>query len=128
MSPDIVVVDDVGDRAVERVSLTGWGTFEDLQTSIRALLFGQLVIRATPVVQEYVSDLFHDANWITEHVTGPCTFDWLARTSGTNIDESARIQVQIGAPGAVFYRVQVIEERGMWSAVFTQIPLDEVLA
>jgi len=124
----------VSTRTIEKVRLTGWGTFEDLHLSIRALLFGHMVKRAIPVVHEYHSDLFHDANWITEHVNGPCTFDWLARESGTNISltdapsgaNAAVIGVQIGAPGGVFYRIELVEERGMWSAIFTQIPLDEV--
>jgi len=119
----------------EKVRLVGWGTFEDLQLSIRARLFGELVKRATPVVKEYESDLFHDANWLTQHVNGPCTFDWLVRDSGTNISltdapsgaNAAVIGVQIGAPGGVFYRVELVEERGQWSAIFTWIPLDEVL-
>ena len=117
-----------------QVRLIGWGTFEELHLSIRALLFGEMVRRATPVITEYHSDLFHDAHWITNHVNGPVTFDWLVRTSGTNISltgaetNAAVIGVQIGAPGGVFYRIQIIENRGLWSADFTQIPLDEVVA
>jgi hypothetical protein len=115
--------------------LTGWGTFEQLH--VLPLLFGQMVKRAIPVVQEYHSDLYHDAFWLEQNVTGETEFDFLVRTSGTNIGNSARIGVEIGAPGGVFYRVKVYilrdrwglpeEPSGMWMVDFTRVPLEEVL-
>lgn len=112
---------------VETVRLTGWTTFEDNATSIRALLFGAMVDRAFPVVQQYRSDLFHDARWIAENVTGPTTFDYVVRESGTNLGDSAKIAVKIGAgESAKFYRVELVENRGLWSAVFTNVPLSQV--
>lgn len=120
----------------ETVRLYGYVKPEDFAENsrpIRALLFGQLVERALPVVQEYISDLYHDVHWIDEHVNGEMTFEFLARHSGTNMGlpedpaNSARIGVQIGAGDAArFYRVRLFEERGMWRATFTQIPLDQV--
>lgn len=118
--------------ASQKVRLYGWDEWEGVATPVRAALFGHLVERAKPVVREFLSDLFHDAHWITTHVQGPTEFEWLARASGTNIGlpddpmNSARVGVQIGAPGGVFYRVQVTEAGGEWWATFTRIPLDDV--
>lgn len=123
---------DTTTTRTEKVRLTGWGTFDELGRSIKALLFGEMVKRATPVVEQYHSDLFHDALWINETVTGPTTIDFLVRTSGTNtglagvVPNSAVIGVEIGAPGGVFYEIELVTENGMWSAIFTQIPLTEV--
>jgi len=113
----------------ETVRLTGWMSFEDGATSIRALLFGALVDRAILVVQHYRSDLFHDALWIDEFVTGPTTFDYVVRESGTNLGESAKVWVSISAGDAAkFYRVELVEDGGLWSAVFTDVPLSQVAA
>lgn len=118
----------------ETVRLTGWLSFEEGATSIRALLFGAMVDRAFPVVREYRSDLYHDAQWLAEFVNGPTTFDYLVRSSGTNLSDSvnvdhnsARIAVAIGAGAtAKFYRVELVEVEGLWSAVFTDVPLSQV--
>lgn len=114
--------------------LTGWGTFEEL--AVLPLLFGQMVKRAIPVVREYHSDLYHDAHWLAQHVTGETEFDFLVRTSGTNLGESATIGVQIGAPGGVFYHVRLYVKHdrfltadkasGMWMADFTRVPLEAI--
>lgn len=111
------------DTEVETIPLTGWGTFEDLEGNIRALLFDQLLERALPVVKEYRSDLFHDAMWLREHLTSErLEFDFMVRHSGTNIGTSASIQAEIGpGAGAILYRVRLLEERGAWSATFTVI-------
>lgn len=106
------------------VRLMGWGTFEEMSGSILALLFGELVRRAIPIVREYASDLFHDAEWLRANVAGPVTFDWMARPSGTNIGaESVAAGLSIGAgAGAVAYRVTVADDgRGLWSATFVTI-------
>lgn len=118
-----------------RIRLYGYvDNFAEGSRPIRALLFGEMVRRAMPVMHEYQSDLFHDALWIEEYVNGPTTFDWLIRPSGTNLSthpdpsqNMARIGVRIGAgDGAVFYVVNVDVDRGMWFATFTEIPLAEV--
>lgn len=120
--------------------LIGWGAFEELQEPIRALLFGHMVKLAIPVVQEYLSDLYHEAHWIDENVNGETTFEFLVRHSGTNIGlpddpgNSARIGVQIGCgSSAEFYRVRVWAKKDRhggddWHATFTRIPLDQVPA
>lgn len=110
----------------ETVRLMGWLSFEEGAVSIRALLFGAMLERALPVVKEYRSDLFHDAHWLDTHVHGPAEFYWLVRHSGTNLNDGAIVGVQIGTGStSVFYRIALTEERGLWSATFTTIPLDE---
>jgi hypothetical protein len=111
------------------VRLTGWGSWEDLHLSIKALLFGHMVKLATPVLQEYRSDLYHDALWLHTSVTGPIEFEWLIRPSGTNLQDAARVGVKIGAgQTAQFWRITLFEVKGDWQATFTRIPLDEVPA
>lgn len=113
---------------VKTVRLVGFSdNFPDVAESARAVLFGAMIKRAAPVMKEYHSDLYHDANWLRENLNGPMTFDWLVRYSGTNLQEGARISVKIGAgEGATFYRVRVFHEKGVWFAEFTNVPLDQV--
>ena len=79
------------------------------------------------------NDLFYDALWIQENVTGPIEFDFLVRPWGTNIgftsnsDNSARVGVRIGAgESAEFYHVVLFVERRRWKVTFTQVPLEEI--
>lgn len=119
----------------EKVRLYGWiDDFAEGARPIRAILFGEMVRRATPIMEHFQSDLFHDAIWINENVNGVTAFDWLIRPSGTNLSANpdptlndARIGVKIGAgEGAAFYRIELISEDGYWSALFTNVPLDEI--
>jgi hypothetical protein len=110
------------------VRLSGWHPFND---GVRALLFGHMVKLAVPVVQHYHSDLYHDARWLEENVSGPTEFDWLVRPSGTNIAGTAKIGVEIGAgETARFYRVRVFsdpgryeprDDEGNWHVTFTRV-------
>ncbi len=91
--------------------LVGWGTFEDLRESILARLFGHMVVLAQPVVEEYHSDLFHDASWLRANVTGETEFEFVVRTSGTNLGVSAKYAAT--SPGAVLYTMTLrAETRG----------------
>lgn len=112
------------------VRLIGAGSWAELHFPIKSLLFGHMVKLATRVVHQYQSDLFHDAMWLNEQ-TGPVEFEWLIRPSGTNLNETARIAVKIGAgETAQFWRVRLFDKdgRGDWCATFTRVPLDEVPA
>lgn len=52
--------------------------------SAHALIFGRLAELAFPVLTAYHSDLFHDALWIRDTVTGELfTFFWSVDQSGT---------------------------------------------
>ena len=61
-----------------------WGCDDNITSAVKALMFGELVKLAIPVVKHYQSDLFHDALWI-EKLTGPAEFYFIVRTWGTHI-------------------------------------------
>jgi hypothetical protein len=59
---------------------------DQVNDSVRALLFGVLADLSAPTVTRFRSDWFHDARWIMEHVTtAPCTFHYAWNDSGTDI-------------------------------------------
>ena len=111
--------------------LVGWGSFLNLQDQIRARLFGHLVVLATPVVKEYHSDLFHDAQWLRDNVVGETEFHFVVRDSGTGVGPTARFQKD--SPGAVMYRLSLTCDRrytsghpdhdpsGEWSLTITRM-------
>jgi hypothetical protein len=52
----------------------------------RAETFGRLIGITRPILAFYCSDLYHDARWIHDNVTGPdVTFYFGVRESGTSI-------------------------------------------
>ena len=69
------------------IRLTGW--FDQINNSVRALLFGVMVARSHPV-KHYPSDLYHDARWIATNVNGPMTFYWAPRTGVPTSAPTAR--------------------------------------
>ncbi len=98
-----------------------WGFAETIEQPVISRLFGELVKRATPVVEHYHSDLYHDANWLTGHVTGPCEFLWMARQSGTEIGEIVKVYMSVNmepSSPAIAYRVSLLCERGEWTVRF----------
>ncbi|MDQ6616056.1 MAG: hypothetical protein M3083_15305 [Actinomycetota bacterium] len=107
------------ERTVDAIRLTGW--FDEINDSVRALLFGQMVARAWGI-EHFHSDLFHDARWLAQHVTGPTTFYWAPRTWGSDIGTD-RCLVATPSDGKALYRVELLCEDGLWSAVFTTEPV-----
>lgn len=64
----------------------------EIDESNRAVLFGELVKLAVPVIKAYHSDLFHDAIWLTEHVKGPeFTFYYSIDDCGTLIGTELKL-------------------------------------
>lgn len=105
--------------------LMGWGTFEDLERTLRARLFGEMVALAQPVVDEYHSDLYHDVHWIDEHVNGETAFWFAVRTSGTHVGDMAKIAAEAGSPGLVLYRLTLTcDERNMWHLTVETVEVD----
>lgn len=113
----------VQDSPVERVRLYGvTDTWSAAASVVRALLFGAMVERARPVVQHYLSDLYHDAVWVSEHVVGATEFLWMVRENGTDLGELAQVQERISSrEPRVLYHVALTEERGTWWATFTTL-------
>lgn len=108
----------------ETVGLTSGYTFEDegKGTTILAHLYGQMVKRAIPVVSHYLSDLFHDAEWLRAHVTGPTEFLWMVRESGTQLGESAVTWEYLStSEPRVLYHVALTRERYTWRVTFTEL-------
>jgi hypothetical protein len=103
------------------IRLTGW--FDQINDSVRALLFGGMVNRSQ-LIEHYRSDLYHDARWIATNVNGPVTFYWAPRTWGTHIGTD-RSLVGTADRGKLLYRVDLICDQGLWSVTFTGEPLSD---
>lgn len=111
--------------------LVGWGDFETIGTGyVLPRLFGHLVRLAAPVVQEYHSDLYRDAQWLPKNVTGPVELDFIVRHSGTHLGvvgadfNMARSYMEHPvnwSEGDRFYRLSLtVDERGEWSLTITE--------
>lgn len=92
--------------------LVGWGTFAELEGSIRAHLFGHLANLAIPFIRAYTSDFYHDVRWINEWVTGPTTFYYGVRESGTQIGTDRSLCVQ---HNDYAYEVRLWADAGRWT-------------
>lgn len=124
VTDDAVRISTVSTGEADKKFLTGYGPFEELP-SIRPLLFGQLVERAVPIVKEYHSDLYHDAQWIEKHVTGELTFLFVAREWGTYIGfpefYATLVEARVFRDTDKAWLVSLVDEDGRWSAVFREI-------
>lgn len=90
--------------------------------SIRAVVFGHMVRLATPIVRHYVSDLYHDATWLTEHVTGDdARFLFAAREMGTTIGMEPEYVMQFRDGTAKAWEVHFERDRHWLDVVFTPI-------
>lgn len=107
---------------VTRHRLVGFGDWATMKPSLVQRVFGHLVRLATPVVEEYHSDLYWDAinleavldRNLNQIETGT-SFLYAVRTSGTNMEESALCSAEIGSPGLILYRITVeVDERMTW--------------
>jgi hypothetical protein len=59
---------------------------DQVNDSVRALLFGVLADLSAPTITRYRSDWYHDARWVREHVSSaPFTFHYAWNDSGTDI-------------------------------------------
>lgn len=113
----------------ETVRLYGWVTeWADAASPVRALLFGQMVRRAIPVVEQYHSDLFHDAQWVAANVNGACEFLWMVRMCGTNIANSAEVQERISSrePRVLYHVALTMDASGCWWVTFSELVRVEV--
>ena len=116
-----MTITEVLPGAPETVPLYGWTEWTpSTGETIRARLFGELLKRSAWIVEEFQSDLFHDAQWLRDNVNGPCEFLFMARRHGTNIAESAEVHERISSrEPRTLWHVALTEERGEWSVTFT---------
>lgn len=86
------------------------GTWNDVQSTIRATVFAVMLELAQDRVKHYRSDLYHDAMWLAEQVTCPISFDWVVRESGTFIGDSAGYCKLNEWDKSVKYRFEILNE------------------
>lgn len=116
----------------ETVRLIGYGDFADLRHQIASRLFGEMLQRATPVVKEYHSDLFHDAEWLRERIIGRvCSeqFAYVVRPSGTHLGIQAEyaLRPSLWQRGSRAYIVTLTEDESesqTWYVRFDLIKQD----
>lgn len=97
------------------VELAKWHEDATPPTTVHSVLFGELVKLAQPHVKRFHSDLYHDAQWIERHVTGPLTFYFGVGEYGTNIGTDQELVGYLHADGGL-YEVTVTHEEGVWAA------------
>lgn len=100
----------------ERIRLFGWS--DKIETPVLSLMFGEMVKRSMGVVEQYQSDLYHDAQWLERNVIGPCVFFWGPRTWGTVIGMDRALVFHNSPQGLIPYRVTLECERGCWYVTF----------
>lgn len=95
--------------------LVGWGDFDTLAESIRMRVYGHMIVLATPVVKEYHGDLLLDARWIETNLTGPRSFLYTVRHSGTNLGSlAAPLALAINPNNAIMYGLSLYTEDREW--------------
>jgi hypothetical protein len=72
---------------IDSKTLVNGAEWCDAQSTVRAMVFGKMVELAKDRIKFYQSDLYHDAIWLLNTLTGPLQFDWIARESGTFIGD-----------------------------------------
>ena len=97
------------------VELAKWHKPTDpFPTNVTAKLFGHLVQEAMPVLQNYHSDLYHDALWLDRNVTGETTFYYAVDDMGTSIGQERDLVFSYRK--AVQLRVTVTNYDSVWYA------------
>jgi len=107
--------------------LVGWGTFEELASSIKSLTFGELVKLATPILTRYHSDLWHDAQWLEAYlevnIREGTVWYFAADDSGTAIGTDASyIKQRLNAPASRMWECRVgMDDNRAWYFHATEI-------
>jgi hypothetical protein len=96
---------------------------DNFSTTVLSGIFAQMVERSRDVVEHYVGDLFHDAEWLRTYVTGPVVFYWTTREYGTYIG----LEPFWLESNTVCTTYEVIVNRTskrQWVVCFTEIEID----
>jgi len=93
--------------------------------SLRALLFGEMLQRALPMVRCYYSDLYHDALWLAENLnladhTSTFAFQWATKEAGTHIGTDLGHVLKGSGPIKGFYDIRIRTEGMWWVAEFVE--------
>jgi len=89
------------------------GEWDDIATGLRAKTF-EVMLELAERVKHYRSDLYHDAMWLEERLTGPMQYDWIARESGTFIGEVVAQIALSEWDGSVKYRFELLNDERRW--------------
>lgn len=91
-------------------------------SSIRAAVFGHMVTLATPIVKHYVSDLYHDATWLTNNVEDEyARFLFAVRETGTSTGMAPEYVDVFRDGTAKAWEVSFFRDRHFLSVTFTPI-------
>ena len=111
----------------ETVELVGWGSFDDLADRIRADVFGVLVQKAMPIIENYHSDLYRDAQWLQQNLAkdGLMQFTYGVRKNGTHLNGGHHDASAIWGRGEIKAQWHMVlsQDRGYWSLLIVPVPL-----
>lgn len=113
---------------VQTFHLKGWSETPDSTT--KAMLLGALIQMALPTISHYLSDFYHDALWINEHITAtevnyigppteaqPYVFYYSYDECGTYVS----LDAQIGLSRKHAFTCYLYQVRGMWQVDFKAV-------
>lgn len=104
---------------ITTVELAKWFPEPEMPETARARLFGELVKRVAPIVENYVSDLFHDANYLTNHIKHSGDWFYYAIDEwGTHIGTSRHI---FDHRKTAQYNVTIQQDKGIWSVLILDV-------
>ena len=91
-------------------------TDDELDNSTKALFFGVLADLAWPIVENYRSDLYHDADFVRK-LTGPTEFYYAAAPQGTSIGQTGK---DASYRGPDVWHIELVRDRYKWIARVTE--------
>lgn len=96
-----------------------YGRPEEFSSTQRAMLYAELVKLASPVVECYLSDLYHDAQWVeAQTFADEFTFYYGTRDTGTHISTRREFVMDYSDNA---YRIEVHAERRGWTLKIDEI-------
>lgn len=92
---------------------------DELTTSVKAILFGEMVRKVSPHVNFYLSDYYHDVHWIDENIKAMATFYYGCRDTGTSLGTDRDLVV---ANNKRAWKIDLIQDpKKAWQATFQEI-------
>lgn len=103
------------------------GSWTDSIDVLRPRIFGILADIAWPVVYNYRSDLYHDAMWLNENLSGPDCFYFAVDESGTSIGtDPALISLRCHSRDSQMFQVWLIVAKKKQSSLrYWELQIEE---